>query len=487
MTLDKDKTYNNNPLNVVEDDEDEILFLEDDDLIILAEDEGITVEDASNHSVLIEGKKEPWKMMIVDDEPTVHQATELALKNFVFEGTPLDLIHAYSGSQAQKLIPAHSDLALILLDVVMESNDAGLKVVHYIRDDLKNKQVQIILRTGQPGEAPEESVIRKYEINDYKLKVELTRQRLIATTIAALRAYRNVLAVEEKTRDLTQTLKTLQEMQLQLVQSEKMSALGNLVAGVAHEINNPTSFLQGNIQPAINYVRSLLSLIELCQNKLPEQDEEIEAKIEKIDLEFIREDLPKLLESMHIGVERIRNISNSLRTFSRKDQEHKTGFNIHEGIDSTLLILTHRTKANQQRPAIKIIKEYADIPEVQCFPGQLNQVFMNLLANAIDAFDEANKGKTYAEIKANQNTITIHTSMVDMRVIIQIKDNGCGMKPETKGRIFEQGFTTKAVGKGTGLGMAIAHQIVTEKHGGTITCDSTPGEGTTFTIKLPLG
>jgi len=485
MTLDKEKN-SNHPLAVVEDDEEKILLLEDDDLIILEEDEGIPIEDAPKTSGLPEAQKAAWKMMIVDDEPTVHQATELALKNFFFEGTPLDLIHAYSGSQARQLIPAHQDLALILLDVVMESNDAGLKVVRYIREELNNKRVQIILRTGQPGEAPEESVIRKYEINDYKLKVELTRQRLITTTIAALRSYRNVLTVEEKTLELTQILKTLQQTQLQLVQSEKMSALGNLVAGVAHEINNPTSFLQGNIQPARDYVRALLSLIDLYHQKLPKSDEEIQAKIEEIDLEFLREDLPNLLLSMNLGVERIRNISNSLRTFSRQDLQQKTAFNIHEGIDSTLLILTHRTKANKQRPAIKIIKEYANLTEVQCFPGQLNQVFMNILANALDACDEANKGKAYAEIEANQNRIAIQTSLVDMRVMIQIKDNGCGMKPEIKRRIFEQGFTTKAVGKGTGLGMAIARQIVVEKHGGTITCSSESGQGTEFTISLPL-
>jgi signal transduction histidine kinase len=285
-----------------------------------------------------------------------------------------------------------------------------------------------------------------------------------------------------------QALRDLKEAQLQIVQSEKMSALGNLVAGIAHEINNPTSFLQGNIQPAQEYVQDLLDLIELYQNKLPQGDPDITAKQEDMDFEFIKYDLPKLLDSMNSGVDRIRSISNSLRIFSRSDREQKVPFNLHEGIDSTLLILKHRTKAGEHHPPIQIITDYGKLPVVQCFPGQLNQVFMNILANAIDAFDEANEGKNYEEIKANPNQIVIKTYLTEAnQVQIEIKDNGCGIKPEIKQRIFEQGFTTKAVGKGTGLGLAIAHQIVTKKHGGTITCISEQGHGTTFIITLPIG
>jgi signal transduction histidine kinase len=231
------------------------------------------------------------------------------------------------------------------------------------------------------------------------------------------------------------------------------------------KINNPVGFLQGNIEPAQEYVQDLFDLIDFLRQKCSKEDaEQILDKVEELDFDFIRSDLPDLLGSMNQGVERIKSISKSLRTFSRQDREQKVSFKLDEGIESTLLILKHRTKASEQRPPIQIIKDYQAIPQVPCFPGQLNQVFMNILANAIDAFDEANQGKSYCVIQENPNQIKISISQVnENQVQVQIQDNGCGMSPETKARIFEQGFTTKAVGKGTGLGMAIAHQIVTEK------------------------
>ncbi len=294
-------------------------------------------------------------------------------------------------------------------------------------------------------------------------------------------------ALQQRTIDLENALRELQQAQVQLVQSEKMSALGNLVAGIAHEINNPVGFIAGNIQPAQEYIQDLLNLLDLYQQKLPNTDAEIESEIAAIELDYLREDLPKLIDSMNLGIDRICSISTSLRTFSRADKDYKVLFNIHEGIDSTILILKHRFKGNDERPSIEVIKNYGELSPIKCFPGQLNQVFMNILANAIDALESSNEGRSFGEIKKCPNRITITTEMKEREwVKIQIADNGIGMTEEVKQRIFDHLFTTKGVGKGTGLGLAIAHQIVVEKHGGTMNVNSVPGRGTEFTIELPI-
>ncbi|MEG4813720.1 AAA family ATPase [Microcoleus sp. K5-D4] len=285
-----------------------------------------------------------------------------------------------------------------------------------------------------------------------------------------------------------QALTDLKQAQLKIVQSEKMSALGNLVAGVAHEINNPVGFLAGNITPALDYINDLFGLLDLFQQEYPNYTAAIKEEIEAIDLDYIREDLPKLVGSMSEGVKRIKGISTSLRIFSRADSDRPVACNIHDGIDSTIMILKHRLKANDTRPEIRVIKEYGDLPEVECYAGQLNQVFMNLLANAIDALEEANTGRSYAEIKINHNQIIIKTELSEDRqkAIIRIKDNGIGMSETVRQKVFDDLFTTKGVGKGTGLGLAIARQIVVEKHHGEIKVDSVPSEGTVFSITIPV-
>ncbi|MEG5064692.1 AAA family ATPase [Microcoleus sp. B3-A4] len=288
-------------------------------------------------------------------------------------------------------------------------------------------------------------------------------------------------------QELERSLLELQQAQLHIVQSEKMSALGNLVTGIAHEINNPVGFINGNIEEATTTIKDVISHLKLYQEKLPNPGPEIEEDAEDIDLEYALEDLPKMLLSMKVGCDRIRGISTSLRTFSRADKDYKVPFNIHEGIDSTILILKHRLKANEHHPAIEVVTDYGNLPPIECFPGQLNQVFMNLLANAIDALEESNQRRSLEAIKANPHCITVRTNLSgDRHIKIQIADNGAGMTESVKQRIFDHLFTTKAVGKGTGLGLAIARQIVVETHGGTINVNSTLGGGSEFEVVLPI-
>ncbi|MDZ8107089.1 MAG: AAA family ATPase [Nostoc sp. DedQUE12a] len=294
------------------------------------------------------------------------------------------------------------------------------------------------------------------------------------------------LALQQKSEDLEQALTNLQNAQLQIIQSEKMSALGNLVAGVAHEMNNPLGFIAASLKQTKPTIADVVQHLRLYQEILPNKSEEILDHAEEIDLDYTLEDLPKVIDSMTIACERLKNISTSLRTFSRADRDYKVPFNIHQGIDSTILILKHRLKANEQRPAIEVLTEYSNIPQIECFPGQLNQVFMNLLANAIDALEDSNNGRTFEEIQLNPNVIKIKTFLENNCVKVIIADNGKGMSEEVKQKIFDHLFTTKDVGKGTGLGLAIARQIVEQAHNGNLNCNSVLGQGTEFVITLPI-
>ncbi len=294
------------------------------------------------------------------------------------------------------------------------------------------------------------------------------------------------LALQQKSLDLQQALKELQQAQLQMVQSEKMSALGNLVAGVAHEMNNPLGFIAASLKQAKPTIADVIEHLKLYQESLPNPSDKIKDHAEEIDLEYTLEDLPKALDSMVMACDRLKNISTSLRTFSRADQDYKVPFNIHQGIDSTILILKHRLKANEQHPIIEVVANYGNVPQLECFPGQLNQVFMNILANAIDALEESNVGRSLAEIQASCNRIIISTSVENNHIKITIADNGKGMNEEVKQKIFDHLFTTKSVGKGTGLGLAIARQIVEETHAGKLSFNSVLGEGTEFIIEIPV-
>ncbi|MEO1431313.1 MAG: ATP-binding protein [Cyanobacteria bacterium J06633_8] len=282
--------------------------------------------------------------------------------------------------------------------------------------------------------------------------------------------------------ELQETLDELKSTQAQLIQTEKMSSLGQMVAGVAHEINNPVSFVYGNINHVNQYVEDILEVIEVYQQEFPHPGDEIEEKLEDMDLDFVKEDLPKILDSMKMGATRIREIVLSLRNFSRLDEADMKEVDIHEGIESTLLILQNRLKSKPNRIGIEVIKEYNKLPSVECYPGQLNQTFMNIINNAIDVLEE---GRDKNEIKNPQ--ICIHTESIDNQtIIVRIADNGMGMSEEVKNKLFDPFFTTKPVGKGTGLGLSITYQIIVEKHQGKLHCISELGKGTEFIIEIPL-
>ncbi len=391
---------------------------------------------------------------------------------------------AISGTMALRSAQAEPP-DLILLDINMPDLD-GYEVCRQLKTFDNTRTIPVIFLSALDDAIDKvkafkvggiDYITKPFQVEEMLIRIQtqLTVQRFTQTLEQR---------VEQRTTELSQALHHLKETQLQLVQHEKMSALGNLVAGIAHEINNPVGFIAGNLQPAIDYINDLFRLVDFYQTKMPD----VEPDIADIDLEYMREDLPKLINSLKLGVQRIRHISTSLRTFSRADQDYKVLFNIHEGIDSTIMILKHRLKANDDRPEIEIVKDYANLPQVECFPGQLNQVFMNILANAIDALEDSNIGRSFTDIEVKPNQITVKTELSNdsQFVNICIQDNGIGMRNDVKQKIFEHLYTTKAVGKGTGLGLAIAHQIVVEKHRGAITVNSTLGEGTEFVITLPV-
>ena len=306
----------------------------------------------------------------------------------------------------------------------------------------------------------------------------------VARDISERKSMENQL--REQKENLEIILQELKFTQAQMLQSEKMSSLGQLVAGVAHEINNPASFIHGNLTHVEEYSQDLLKLANFYQQ--PDINQvELEELLDEIDLEFIQQDLPKIIKSMRIGTRRIREIVLSLRNFSRMDEAEFKSVNIHSGIDSTIMILQHRLKEKTERPAIEIIKNYGNLPLIECYAGQLNQVFMNILANGIDAIEEKNLHQTFEEIQTNPNQIIIATSIINNNWLqIAIADNGIGMTEEVQKQIFNPFFTTKPVGSGTGMGMSISYQIIVEKHCGELKCFSTPNRGTEFIIQIPI-
>ena len=322
---------------------------------------------------------------------------------------------------------------------------------------------------------------RCWSDSEVALLQAVTNQLVLALDQSELydQSQKTAQLAQDKAHQLASTVETLKQTQLQLIQSEKMSGIGQMMAGVAHEINNPATFIYGNLEFIREYVQDLIALVKLYQQECHEPSAALQEAMDAVDLPFLLDDLPKTLNSITVGTERIRDIVLSLKNFARSDQIEYKSIDLHEGIDSTLLILRHRLKPNHKFPGIDIVQNYGQLPPVVCYPGQLNQVFMNLLANAIDVLE--------VPPFASTPTITISTQQIDPdHVQIRIADNGPGIAAKIRSKLFDPFFTTKDVGKGTGLGLSISYQIITERHGGSLECRSEIGQGTAFVIKIPI-
>ena len=379
------------------------------------------------------------------------------------------------------------DHQILQLDDTATINDAE---VREILAGLGNKSMLVLPVKAESGQVGiiaciQNQAIRPWLTDEIKLLKSVVAQLEIALNQADLLAQ-----TEARAQELEVLLNQLQRAQSQLVQSEKMSSLGQMVAGVAHEINNPVNFIYGNLTHAKNYTQDLVHLIENYQHHYPKTPADIQTIIDDMELDFLKDDLPKLFQSMEVGTERIREIIKSLRLFSRLDEADIKQVDLHDGLDSTLTILKTRLRAQHWRPDIQVVKEYGELPQVECYAGQLNQVFMNLLSNAVDALEERDQQRTWQEIEQEPSTIVIRTQFLGQlhqpAVAIAIIDNGSGISQSASDYLFNPFFTTKPVGKGTGLGLSISYQIITETHGGTIAYNSVPGQGTTFTITLPI-
>ncbi|KST68299.1 histidine kinase [Mastigocoleus testarum BC008] len=396
-------------------------------------------------------------VVLIDDQPFIGEAVRRILE------TETDIAFNYISDPTQAIQRAIA-LAptVILLDMVMPEVD-GLMLLRWFRSHPATCDVPIIMLSNKE-EAKLKARTFTDGANDYLIKLP-DAVELIARIRYHSRAYNNFKA-------LNQAAATAQ-LQVQLIQTEKMSSLKRMVAGVAHEVNNPVNFIHGNLNHLHNHVESILNLIKLYQQEYPQPTPVIQEEAENINFDFIIEDLSKIVSSMKLGTERIRDIVKSLRNFSRLDEADKKLVSIDDGIESTLLILSPRLKSG-----IKIIKEYGDLPLIECYPAKLNQVFMNIISNAIDVLlDNPEQTEKIIIIK------TIKTD--DQKVNIRIQDNGCGMNAEIKGKIFDPFFTTKPVNQGTGLGLTISYQII-KKHRGKIEVKSESGYGTEFIIEIPI-
>ncbi|MFN6484932.1 MULTISPECIES: response regulator [unclassified Nostoc] len=458
----------------------------------------IVDDNPNNLEVLSEALMDTgWEILIaVNGEGAIAQA-EYACPDIILLDVMMPGIDGFTACQRLKLNPVTCDIPIIFMTALSETVDKvkglSLGAVDYITKPFEHEEVLARIKTHLQIR----NLTKQLQIDNQQLQQEIADRLAVETKLQKL-TQELEQRVEERTFQLSQALHNFQQAQVCLVQQEKMSTLGELVAGIAHEINNPVNFILGNLNHASEYTQNFIDLFKLYQQYYPNPEGEIQQKIDEIDIDFLMQDSLQIMSSMYKGTKRLAQMIHSLRHFSRRDDSVVQPIDIHEGIDSTLLILQYRLKANSERFEIQIIKDYGSLPPVECFPGPLNQVFMNLLANAIDAIEEsfvtnANFSKIAASgvhlLSVEDNgKITIRTALHKQGsvVVIKIADNGIGMTEEVKQRLSEPMFTTKPVGKGTGLGLSISRQIIEEKHGGTLSFVSEPGKGTEFCIEIPV-
>ncbi len=412
-------------------------------------------------------------ILLVDDNPTNLAVLAQTLKN---EGFSIR-IETDGESAIEQLEDETEQPELILLDVQMPGID-GFETCRRIKANPQTQEIPVIFMTAL---ADTNSKVKGLSLGaiDY-----ITKPFEGEEVLARVRVHLQLRHLTKKLENWNEQLEknvvertaALQQTQVQLVQQEKFATIGQLVAGVAHEINNPIGCISSNIAPASEYLTDIIQIIHLYQQHYPQPVAEIEESLEDLDIEFALKDFPNLLESMKVSSQRIQEISVSMRNFSRNDTNKLVQADIHSGLDSTLMILRHRLKAVGSRAEIQIIKQYGNLPEIQCYPGLLNQVFTNLIANAIDALEQQPAPNIHISTEKTTNN----------KIIIRIADNGRGMSQEIQQKLFEALFTTNPLGKGTGLGMAIAKQIIEETHQGKISVSSELSKGTKFTIEIPL-
>lgn len=417
-------------------------------------------------------------ILVVDDNPTNIQVLFDVLSEIGYR-----VAIAKSGEAAlQRVQSYHPDI--ILLDVMMPGID-GFETCQRLKADCATRDIPVIFMTALSDSVDKVKGLSLGAV-DYITK-PIQHEEALARIHVHLQLRESQKSLQQQTTELSQALDTLKQAQVHLVQSEKMSSLGQMMAGVAHEINNPVTFIHANLAPAKEHIQDLLNFIELYRQYHPQPHPKIQDWMDEVDIDYLQTDLPKLMNSLKLGSDRIRQLVLSLRNFSRLDESGTQTVDLHENIESTLLLLQHRLKARPEHPGIQILREYGQLPHVECYPSQLNQVFMNIFGNAIDALELRDQQRSSDDIRANPSNIAIRTEhLSNESIVICIADNGCGIEENVCSQMFEPFFTTKPINKGTGLGLSISYQIVTQKHGGKIYCQSTLGVGTELKIEIPV-